>query len=343
MIRLLTILLFACFFSSTLVAQDPVFSQFYAAPIQLSPAFAGNTLEPRVTLNYRNQWPVFADEFAYVTYAASYEQFLEPMNSAVGLMVMTDNAGGGIWKTNKFSATYGYRLQVTRDFFVKFGVEAGVTQSALDWNKLTFPDQLHPINGREDPLGNPYLTEEIRPLNTSKTYFDISTGLLAYSNGFYVGLSAKHLNTPDETILGIDDNVNGGLPVRFSVHGGLQIPLSTGNNKKWGSFISPNVMLIKQGDFGQVNAGAYLGFGMLFGGVWYRHAWGNPDAAIALIGFQQGILKIGYSYDYTVSRLAAGSPGGSHEISITFNFDNSEAAKRRKRASRYNDCFRMFR
>ena len=343
MIKRISIFLFGFLFCLNLAAQDPVFSQFYAAPIQLSPAFAGNTLEPRITLNYRNEWPTYTNEFAYVTYAASYEQFLEPMNSAVGLMVMTDNAGGGIWKTNKFSATYGYRLQVTRDFFVKFGVEAGVTQSSLDWTLLTFPDQLHPLNGDTDPSGNPYLTEEIRPLNTSRTYFDISTGLLAYSSTFYVGLSAKHLNTPDETILGIDDNINGGLPVRFNLHAGLQIPLHAGNNKKRGSFISPNVMLIRQGDFGQINAGAYMGFGMFFGGLWYRHAWSNPDAAIVLIGYQQGILKIGYSYDYTVSRLAVGNPGGSHEISITFNFDNSEAAKRRRRASIYNDCFRMFR
>lgn len=344
MIRLLFILFISGLISWNVSAQDPVFSQFYAAPIQLNPAFAGTTLEPRITLNYRNEWSAWAQP-AYVTYAASYEQFMENFNSGIGLMAQTDSAGDGIYKTNKFSATYGYRLQVTRDFFIKFGAEAGVTQSSLDWNKLLFGDQLDPINGAEDPFGNPYLTDEVRPLNNSVTYLDISTGLLAYSRNFYIGVSAKHLNRPDETILGLDDNLNGGLPMRFNIHAGLELPLNTGNNRKSAAFISPNIMLIRQGDFGQINAGAYAGFGMFFGGLWYRHAWTNPDAAIVLLGYQVGVLKIGYSYDITIpkSNFTVAETGGTHEISIVFNFDNSEAAKRRRKASQYNDCFKLFR
>jgi type IX secretion system PorP/SprF family membrane protein len=260
-------------------------------------------------------------------------------------MVQTDNAGDGIYKTTKFSATYGYRLQVNRNFFIKFGAEAGVTQSRVDWNKLVFGDQIHPINGYTDTSGNPYLTDEVRPLNNSLNYLDISAGLLAYSNNFYVGLSAKHLNTPDETILGLDDNLNGGLPLRLNIHAGFELPLNIGNNRKSNAFISPNVMLIRQGDFGQINAGAYAGFGMFFGGLWYRHAWSNPDAAIALLGYQIGVLKIGYSYDFTIakSNFTVAETGGTHEISLVFNFDNSESAKRRRKSSEYNDCFKLFR
>ncbi|MEJ0030308.1 MAG: type IX secretion system membrane protein PorP/SprF [Bacteroidota bacterium] len=38
-------------------AQDAQFSQFYAAPLYLNPAFAGSTNQGRVGMNYRNQWP----------------------------------------------------------------------------------------------------------------------------------------------------------------------------------------------------------------------------------------------------------------------------------------------
>ncbi|MEL7422621.1 MAG: type IX secretion system membrane protein PorP/SprF, partial [Bacteroidota bacterium] len=41
----------------SLQAQDPIFSQFYAAPLQLNPAFAGTTIAPRFTFNHRNQYP----------------------------------------------------------------------------------------------------------------------------------------------------------------------------------------------------------------------------------------------------------------------------------------------
>ena len=46
-----------------LYAQDPQFSQFYANPVYLNPAFAGTARCPRVVLNYRNQWPGIPGNF----------------------------------------------------------------------------------------------------------------------------------------------------------------------------------------------------------------------------------------------------------------------------------------
>ena len=44
-------------------AQDPQFSQFYAAPLYLNPAFAGSSELARVGINYRNQWPAMPGNF----------------------------------------------------------------------------------------------------------------------------------------------------------------------------------------------------------------------------------------------------------------------------------------
>jgi type IX secretion system PorP/SprF family membrane protein len=145
----------------------------------------------------------------------------------------------------------------------------------------------------------------------------------------------KHLNTPNESLLGINDNLNTGLPMRFTVHGGAQIKVREGNKRKSAAFISPNIMFIKQGDFGQLNVGAYGSMGFVFAGIWYRQAFTNPDATILLVGVQKGIFKIGYSYDVTVSGLS-GYTGGSHEISLTLNFE-------RDRGIDYSDCFQLFR
>ncbi len=324
-------LLFCFLFLNQIKGQDPIFSQFYAAPLQLNPAFAGNTYAPFVTINYRNQWTGFNNFKTYVTYAASFSQFIEGMNSGLGLMVQADDAGDGIYKNNRISAVYSYKIQVNDELVVKFGVEAAAIQNRLDWDKLIFPDQV-------DPTGETNASsQEVRPENLTKNYFDLSTGILVYSKQFYGGLTVKHMNTPDESILGINGNINNGLPTRLSIHGGAQIELRAGNKRTAGAFISPNMMYVKQGDFSQINAGAYLSFGAFFAGGWYRQASSNGDSIIGLAGFQKGILKIGYSYDFTISGLA-GAVGSTHEFSLIINLDQN-----RPRRTNYNDCFEMFR
>ena len=338
--RILSISILLAFFALDLRAQDPVFSQFYASPLQPNPAFAGTTYAPRIAINYRNQWPSIPR--AYETFSVSYEQFLEELNSGFGLLVATDKQGDGLISTNVFKAVYGYRVSVNRDFAMKIGIEVGGGQTRYDWNRFVFPDQLNRITGAIDPLGNANPTEETRPDALNNSFLDIGAGLLAYTPLAYGGLSIKHLNTFDESIIETGNTTEGGRPIRLSVHGGAQFDLGPQRNGE-GAFISPNVLLIKQGTQGQINTGAYLGWKNVFGGLWYRHTFNNPDAAIVLLGYQYDLIKVGYSFDLTVSDLTYSASGGAHEISVVFNFDNSESVQRSRRRSRYNDCFRLFR
>ncbi len=329
---LLFLMFFTIFSINDVKAQDPVFSQFYAAPLQLNPAFAGNTYAPFITINYRNQWSGFNNFNTYNTYAASFSQFIEGINSGIGLMIQSDDAGDGIYKNTRVSAIYSYKVQVNKEFAIKFGIEGTAVQNTLDWNKLVFPDQIDPTGEINFP------TNEIAPDNFTNNYLDLSTGFLAYSKQFYGGVTIKHLNTPDESLFTTNSNINSGLPVRLSIHAGSQFPLfadSRGNSK---TFVSPNIMFVKQGDFGQINAGSYFGFGAFFAGAWYRHAFSNGDAAIGLVGFQKGVMKFGYSYDFTISGLSLGVTGGTHEFSFIINLDQNRTKK-----TDYNDCFEIFR
>lgn len=336
-------LLFAIYLAclSVLQAQDPIYSQFYAAPLQINPALAGTSLAPRLSVNYRTQWPSI--ERAYTTSSVSYEQFIESLNSGIGIMLQSDNAGNGVYRTTSFLAAYGYRLKVRKDFFLKLGLEAGISQVSLDWDKLVFGDQIDPVSGYSDNLQS----DENRPLNLNNASFDFGAGLLAYGKNIYAGFSLKHINNPNISITNINDNIYGGWPMRFTAHLGGQFTFIEGNKRRKASFISPNVLFINQGkDFGQLNVGAYLEFSeAIFAGAWYRYAWTNGDAAIFLLGVQYDAFKIGYSYDFTISQLALadGGTGGAHEISVTLNFENSATYKRQKRANRYNDCLQIFR
>jgi type IX secretion system PorP/SprF family membrane protein len=316
-------------------AQDPIYSQFYAAPLQLNPAFAGNTFAPSIALNYRNQWPNFPN--AYTTYSASFDQYLEAAHSGVGFMVQSDNAGEGLLKTTSLSGFYAYRLELTNSLFLKGGIELGAVQTRFDWDRFVFLDQLDQIDG------NVLTSDEERPDNTTNTYFDVSTGILLFSERFYGGLTMKHLNTPDESIISVNSNLRQGLPMRLSLHGGMQIPIWEGNNAALPAFISPNLLYIKQGNFQQVNAGAQFGLGVVQLGTWFRHTFGNSDAVILAFGLQKGVIKVGYSFDWTVSSFGIATGGGSHELSLRLNFDNTDERRRRNAANRYNDCFNIFR
>lgn len=316
-----------------LKAQDPIFSQFYNAPLQLNPALAGIGHAPRFTALYRNQWPFVSDAFAsYATYAVSYDQFFEKYNSGIGVMLLADDAGGGLIKSNKASFFYSYNLNIKDNIYLKAGLEGAILQTRVGWDKLLFGDQLDPINGPVSPGGSPYPTTESTPIDDSPVVFDAGFGMVLYSPQFYGGISVKHFNSPNTGVLGANDNAFDGLPIRIGVHGGYQFDIPNSD-----AFVTPNIMYVKQGEFAQLNLGAYVGIRAVYAGLWYRHAQTNPDALIASVGLKSGMFKFGYSFDYTVSSFGIDN-GGSHEFG--FVVDMSEVVKKK---SVYNDCFQLFR
>lgn len=284
--------------SGTVLAQDPEFTQFYANPLYLNPAFAGSTRCPRISLNYRNEWPALSGTF--VTYTASYDQHVEALGGGLGLLVLNDKAGETTLTTSNISGMYSYQLNVTREFSIRFGMQGTYIQKKLDWDKLTFGDQ---IDAR---YGFIYETQEIRP-NTNKNFWDFSAGILGYSSRYYGGIAVNHLTEPEEFYI---KAVNGSrLPMKITVHAGAIIPIA--GSRDGSTYVSPNFIYQKQRDFNQYNIGFYISKAPLVAGLWYR----GGDAFIALIGLQQGIFKFGYSYDVTVSKLYNVS-AGSHELSL---------------------------
>lgn len=314
--------------------QDPVFSQFYSAPLQLNPGLTGIGHKPSFALNYRNQWPSLGN--AYQTYAISYDQYFSDYNSGIGVYLQADNAGNGILKTTKAAAIYAYRLKLNRVWQVRWGVELGVVQSRLDWARLVFGDQLDPELGPVSPGGTQIPSDETEPDNLSLLYMDIGTGGVIYSRHLYAGISIRHLNSPRQSFLDGEQSLTEGLPLRWNFHVGTELPLQRGNKARSGAFISPGLMYVRQGPFQQLNFGTFVGLGDVFGGLWYRHAGSDPDAVIAAVGLRKGYVRVTYSYDATISSLSLKS-GGSHEIGLLFNLDDG------KGESSLNDCFNLFR
>ena len=111
--KILTALLLVLF-AGNVSAQDPTFTQFYANPLYLNPAFAGSNGCPRFALNYRNEWPSLSGN--YVTYSASYDQYFKNISGGIGVIGLHDQQGQGTIYTSMIGLIYSYHLKVNRKF-----------------------------------------------------------------------------------------------------------------------------------------------------------------------------------------------------------------------------------
>jgi type IX secretion system PorP/SprF family membrane protein len=301
--------------------QDPAFTQFYANPLYLNPALAGANTCPRLILNYRNQWPALSNSF--VTYNLSYDQYIDKIRGGIGVLVNTDNAGSGILRTTTVSPMYSFRLQASKHLIINMAVQGTFYQRSLDWNRLQFEDQIDPQQGFINP------TSEQPPDNSSVIFPDFSAGAAFDWKGvLHGGFAAHHLLEPNMAFY--NANVNK-LPIKFTGHLGGNINLGGGGQfaaeEGAGFYISPNVLYQQQGQFHQLNAGVYVVRYPLIIGGWFRHNFENSDAVIVLVGLQYESLKVGYSYDMTLSKLR-GNTGGSHEVSVAWQFSCYEKRRR---------------
>lgn len=310
-----------------LTAQDPQFTQFYAAPTYLNPAFAGTLDDNRFVMNYRHQWPAVSG--AFVTHNASYDQYISGIKSGIGVLFTHDRAGTGALTRTNIAVQYAYEFQLNRKVSVRPAVQIGIGQRSLNFNRLTFGDQLLRNNapGSIDP-------DIVQFADQNVLYPDFGTGALLYSDKFWFGLSAHHINRPNESLLQKDSR----LPVRYSMHGGYRLRINERYYNKPTQHLVTAFNYRSQGDFDQLDVGVYYEYDPVTFGIWYRGLPGikqstsnytNHDALALMLGIEIKKFYIGYSYDITISNLAVNT-GGSHEISVMAKF----AGKRRKKKTR---------
>jgi len=317
--RFILVALMAVLSTYSASSQDAVFSQFFANPLYLNPAFAGAKVCPRVVMNYRNQWPAIPG--SYVTYNASFDMHIDAIGGGLGVLVTSDRAGQGVLTTNTASLIYSARIRLSNKWFLKAGLQASFFQKTLDWDKLTWGDQI------DSKWGFSNITNEKRPADGyySIMNVDFSSGILVYSDRFYGGFAAHHV-VPVNTAF--TENGENYLPMRFTTHIGYMIPLVKGKRVRPGDpTISPNIVFMQQGPFHLINYGAYFKKAPIILGIWYRQFFEGSDAVILQAGFEYDKFRFGYSYDITVSQLGTAS-GGAHEISCALDFNCPK--KRRK-------------
>lgn len=315
MARKLLTLLLALVGWTAAQAQDPQFSQFYANPLYLNPAFAGVDRCPRVIMNYRNQFPSLG---VYQTYSASYDQYFSALKGGVGVMALRDDAGNGALTLTEVSAIYSYHLQVSRKFTVLAGFQATLRQRALNVADFTFPDQIDAFYGFVLPTNE-------RIGNQTNNQFDLSVGFIGFTERFFIGVAAHHLTQPAEGFL-----TSYKLPMKLTAHAGASIPLGRkrlANSTQ--NMLIPNILFQNQGTFNQLTYSLSFNRQAITGGLGFRQNFNNPDALVIILGFtpESWDWKLGYSYDYTISELS-NIGGGAHEVSLAYRFPCPTKKKR---------------
>ena len=300
-------------------AQDMTYSQFYANKLYLAPSFAGATEQYRVALNYRNQWPAVPGVFH--TYSVSFDMALPNFNSGIGVLAMHDVAGSGNLSTTNLGILYSYDIQINKDWHIRPGVQFKYYRLGLDIEKLIFGSQITGTGTSPSVYPPPF--ENVSDI-------DFTTSAIAYNDRIWAGVTLDHLFTPKTSLYGDDTT----LPIKLNVFGGVQLYKKTRLHTQFDEVVSVALNFQKQDKYYQSDIGMYYFRRPLMFGVWYR---GIPfatsqagDAIIALVGIKTDYVHIGYSYDYTISNLLQNT-GGSHEISLIFEFNRLSLSQQRKR------------
>lgn len=311
--------------SQVAFAQDAHFSQYFSSPLTLNPALTGLTqCDLRVTGNYRSQWGAISAN-PYTTFTGSYDMNLfrdewDNGNSmGVGVIAMYDKAGNGGLTNMTFGLSGAYHLGLgqTKNHTVSLGVQGYLVQKSIDFSKLQFGDQYGNL-----PTGETFN-------NSDLTYPDLNAGIMYtgklsdYATA-YAGFSTYHLFRPVESFKSTSGNTElNKIHRRYSITAG-------------GTFdLNENISLLASGLYQtQANSsefllGAAAGFVLNPGydreysrpttfylGGWYRVG----DAFIPYVAIETKKIRVGFSYDFTVSNLAvANKSNGAYEVSLIFN------------------------
>ena len=136
-------------FAAPAFSQDPHFSQFFASPLTLNPAYTGKfNGVVRVAGNYRDQWPAISKAFVTSTLSVDAPIFKGKLNSndtwGLGVMAMTDRTANGILNSNFLSVSTAYHKALDEDGFHQLGIgfQGSYASKRLDGSQLNFENEL---------------------------------------------------------------------------------------------------------------------------------------------------------------------------------------------------------
>lgn len=306
--------------------QKPQYTQYILNNYIINPALSGIENYVDVKAGYRQQWAGLenAPETKYLTAhmpigksddrvsATSFgmagenplghsyrdDYMAAEAHHGIGLMAVIDEAGPLTQTT--FNFTYAYHLGLSAKTNLSIGIGAGFSKMSVNSKDIKIE------NNADAAINNGVLNKMVPDLNA---------GLWLYSASYFVGLSVQQL-LPQNFSFTSSTN-------RDTLSSTVSHYFATGGYRFWLSediTIIPSVMFTYVKPLPTVvSFNAKIAFRDKF---WVGGAYRKNDSSAAMLGFNlSSLLNVGYSYDFTASKLNSVSKG-AHEIVLGITLNN---------------------
>ncbi|MBP2833580.1 type IX secretion system membrane protein PorP/SprF [Aquimarina sp. U1-2] len=292
MIKLRLIVIISVVFCVVISAQqEPQYSQYMYNMSTVNPAYAtGQSGLISTGILYRQQWtgieggPRTANVFANIPISEKIELSVNYVNDKIGDAIPVNNDYANI--------DFAYVTRISDRARLSYGLKAGINSFRID------------------PSGSNVASDPVFMDNTATTQLNIGAGLYLFTSNFYAGVSSPNLLPSD-----VDFNGIGVAQNKTHLYGIAGFVFDFVDEVR----LKPSLVVKQVIDSPltfdvSLNSMIYDVFEL---GISYRYT----DSFIALAGFNiTSSLKVGYSYDFSVSDLS-GYNNGSHEIVLLYNFD----------------------
>lgn len=296
LIPIIAALVLAC--DGVYAQQDPLVSQYMFNGLYLSPAYAGLRKAPNFTAAYRKQWVNLPG--APVTQTLSYDQRIGD-KMGVGLILVNDKIG--VTGQTDFFGDYSYRVKLSSELDLSFGLRAGASLYRSDLNSLQVWDE-----------GDESFTSDI----VGKWIPNFGTGAMLSGEKYYAGISIPRILSYDPAaFLHVELDRSPLYERHYYLTGGYEFAFGE-------KYVLKPSLLFKyvQAAPAQLDINAVVYYKKMMGlGLSYR----TKDAMVILLELQtKKRFKIGYSFDYSFSDLSRYA-SGSHEIVVSFDLEKEVA------------------
>jgi type IX secretion system PorP/SprF family membrane protein len=287
--RILPFILLLLPITESLAQQEATYAQYMFNGLAINPAYAGQhkALSVSVLSRFQNVGLPGAPN----TQTLSIHSPLANQRLAVGALFVHDKIG--VISQTEFSGVFAYRLPMSNDATLSFGIQAGISRYSAMYSQLDI-----------------YQTDPAFSQDVNEAKPNIGTGVFYDHTNWYIGLSAPQLM--NNVFTRANDFTSVKQPFTVILNGGYVFPISRS------IMFKPNG-LVKMVDSRLVEVDINANF--LFDEVvWFGVSYHSSNSVNFLTDLQlTDQIRLGYSFTMALGQVKTVEIG-SHELFLGYVF-----------------------